>query len=277
MTDNSCIVSTTGTRYPRHVRAKGAFLIGIGFFAAAIAAPILAHGGRLPFLFWGGFPRPAADCQKVIGWAARVCAVDIVRLRAVCSAGSTAGPRCHPERITQRRQAILRQALDQINARCSDRATQQLGFVSLIEAQADISDACTSVELATLPVVAPTPTAPSATPRVDTCGDFVRHAALKLLRYSTAQWQLAFNRIAYRYQPSSIKLATVERVRARMERARAKLLGLESRFCTAEEVSTRFGVPLPALLQSVVRSSECLTGAAYVQDAVYCDKDHPAP
>ncbi len=227
--------------------------------------PVWAHGGRLPFLFWGGFPRSIIPCQRALGDAARLCALGVASLRLRCSYRG-ANP-CTPEELEQQRKSLEIKALDLLSRTCTDRATVQLGFLGVIEAQSDIANVCAKVNRDLFPIVGLNTASP---PAVD-CAARQASAAMKLLRVATKEWHTTLDRIAYRIVPPSRKTALLAQTRERVGQAADKLGRLLEEVCASSHLRFSSGRPPREVLTNVLHLAECVTGAAYVQDAVHCD------
>lgn len=235
------------------------------FVVSSFAISAFAHGGRLPFAFWGGFPRSVVPCQQALSLAVRRCATSKLRLQLRCAASPEA---CTPEHVRDQKRAIELAALDLIARSCSDRATVQLGFLGVIEAQADASNVCAKVDQQLSPFTLPPAIEESAT---GSCTTFLAHASLKLLRQANSIWQHTFDRIATRNVSPTRKSQMLEQARQRIARATNKLHQLANARCPAASMQTNLQTFLTESLSAAARASECLAGAAYVQDAVHCD------
>ncbi|MCX8072671.1 MAG: hypothetical protein N3C12_09490 [Candidatus Binatia bacterium] len=223
-----------------------------------------AHGGRLPFLFWGNFPRFAIPCQKAIGRAAALCAARSAQARFRCTIGQDTS--CSATDLESQREAILRVALNLIDRFCSDRAAVQLGFLGTIEAQSDIANMCTTVNRDLSFVFEPTDE-PSPT---GDCTRSVSGAVVRLLRSGTMIWEELFNRVALKGGGAKGR-TLITRARARISLQQQKLANVIRRHCTDESVTAIYGTTTSELLNRAARLTECVAGAAYVQDAIHCD------
>ncbi|GBD25816.1 hypothetical protein HRbin30_01141 [bacterium HR30] len=228
------------------------------------ASPVLGHGGRAPFLLWGGLPRSSIPCQRAIGTAARLCALGAAQTRLRCLL--TASPRCTPEQIEQQRRRLEARALDLISQACTDRAVAQLGFVGVIEAQADIANNCArgDRDLSAIFGISQESTATA------TCTTHIASAAVKLLRVAVKNWQNMLDRIAYKNVPPSRKASLLASTRTRIGKAKEKLRLLVSTACPGAPIASLPAPSLEEVLTSVALLAECIAGAAYVQDAVHC-------
>ncbi|GIW43668.1 MAG: hypothetical protein KatS3mg077_0950 [Candidatus Binatia bacterium] len=227
----------------------------------------LAHGGRAPFTFWGGFTRSAFPCQKAIARAARLCAVRTVELRQRCSRNSDL-PTCSPDQVEARRRTIELQSLDLISAACNDRAAVEVGFLGTIEAQSDIATVCSRVDRDLRDFF---DLAARAASDDRTCANTVAGSLTQILRTATDLWVRAFDRMAFKVLAPSRKNLLVTRTRQRISLAAAKLAHTGNQNCRESFVLSTFGEPLEQLLSRPARLAECVTGAAFVQDAVHCD------
>ncbi len=237
----------------------------VGLVLLLCTSPVLGHGGRAPFLFWGGFPRSSIPCQRAIGTAARLCALGAAQIRLRCLL--TASPRCTPEHIEQQRRRLEVRALDLISQACTDRAVAQLGFVGVIEAQADIANNCARVDrdLAAIFGISQESTATA------NCTTHIASAAVKLLRVAVKNWQNMLDRIAYKNVPPSRKASLLASTRTRIGKAKEKLHLLVSTACPGAPTASLSALSLEEALTSVEQLAECIAGSAYVQDAVHCD------
>lgn len=226
---------------------------------------LLGHGGRVPFLFWGGYPRSVIPCQRAIGNAGRICAIGMAQLLVRCLYHDN--PPCAPEQLEEERRARERKALDMINRACTDRATVQLGFLGIIEAQSDIATNCARIHRDFFRLVhfddSPLPNTQ--------CTAEVAHAAAKLLRVTTRNWQRIFDRVAYKNVPPSRKTLFVTQARARAASAAEKLARVVAPACSNSPEPSLHDDSLRELFSNVAQLAECVAGAAYVQDAVHCD------
>lgn len=234
------------------------------------ASPVLAHGGRLPFLFWGNFPRTFLGCQRAIGRAVGQCAVGTLKVLARCSEEHDSGAICTPDRQAELLRGLRIEALDTIDRFCSDRSAVQLGFLALVEAQADVSRACTEVERWARQELSDPRWVGGAVDQA--CRKFLARASVRVMRVSTENYRRFFDWLAIRFAPTSTRLRLLEKKRTEASRAAQKLAQIGTAHCESIAENPE---SVPQFLHRVVRQSECVVGAAYVQDAVHCDTPTP--
>ncbi len=229
------------------------------------SSQLRAHGGRLPFLFWGDFPRVHLACQRAIGRAVAQCAVGTQRLYALCAAGSASGDLCAPLPRAEALESLRAVALNVIDRHCSERSTVQLGFLALVEAQADISRACSQLDR----WVRGWSADPTAVPGAQgACMETYARASLVLLRFATNEYRRLFDWLAFHRSPPNQRNQLLAERRARVGDAARRLELVLQRRCP----DGLPGGPNPAtFLSEVARQAECVVGAAYVQDALHCD------
>lgn len=251
--------------------------IGLAFLATVVCSALLpippawAHGGRLPFLFWGNFPRAHLACQRALGRALSECAVGTLQVIARCSREGADRGACEAGAQAEQLQALRTKALDTIDRFCSDRSAVQLGFLALIEAQADASRACTEVERWARQEL---PDSASLGGADRACVAFLAQASVKLMRAGTENYRRFFDWLAIHFAPTNKRLRLLDQRRSEISRAAQKLAMVGVPLCAGSAM-----VPdsPEEFLGRVARQAECVVGAAYVQDAVHCDTPGPTP
>lgn len=251
--------------------------IGLAFLATVLCAALLlvppawAHGGRLPFLFWGNFPRAHLACQRAVGRALSECAVGTLQVIARCSREGADRGACEAGAQAEQLRALMTETLDTIDRFCSDRNAVQLGFLALIEAQADASRACTEVERWARQEL-PDPASLRSADRA--CVAFLSQASVKLMRAGTENYRRFFDWLAIHFAPTNKRLRLLDQRRSETTRAVQKLAMLGAPLCAGSAVVQG---SLADFFGRVARQAECVVGAAYVQDAVHCDTAGPTP
>lgn len=251
-------------------RLRPFLFLAVGCLVVAVGGVLWAHGGRLPFLFWGDFPRSYLACQRAIGRAVHLCSVGTLQLYARCASGATSSGECSATARQRILESLRTSALDLIDRYCSDRAAVQLGFLALLEAQSDISRACADVDRWARSHF-PDPSALDGNARV--CLAFQAERSLGLIRFATREYRRLFDWLAFHRPPPSQRNALLNACRARIQSAASKLSGLAELYCPA---GSDGGGESAQLFADAARRAECIVGAAYVQDAVHCDTPTPA-
>lgn len=221
-------------------------------------APVSAHAGRVALAFWGGFGPRFTACQRAIARATNLCAHAALRRRSRCDGGRTPPEACTPAALASALEESRRQVLDRITARCTERAAIQLGFLSVLEVEADLSAACRTADRVFADAVARAGEDP-------TCRRAIVDRLPLTLRLAQTRWEAAFNRMALRSLLPSLKRGRIAEARAGVSRRLTTTLGVIERECGESPGSRTDG------LAAVASEAECLSGAAYVQDAVECD------
>lgn len=258
-------------RNPRPHRFTFSMLVAIGVSLVGLAA--FGHGGRVSLFFWGTFPKAAFDCQRVIADSINQCAVAVLALRTACHNAEVSGDSCDRDALQNQVNDIRRNALDRIDRSCTDRQSAQLGFLGVIEVQSDVSTACTRADTQLSQTLYPTANAVGgggASPAAS-CQRSTALVTGRLLRHANRVWQLTFNRIARRNFPVSRSLASVDVARRRVAHGVERLVPVLSRSCAPEDFLATYGRSAHDVLTEIAYQSECLAGAAFVQDRVHCD------
>lgn len=231
------------------------------------------HGGRVSLFFWGTFPKAAFDCQRAIASSVNQCALAVVAVRTACRNAELAGESCDRNAVQNHVNDIRRAALDQIDRRCTDRQSAQLGFLGVIEIQSDVSNACSRTDIVLSQLLYPTPAAEirEMILPVANCQRSTAMLTARLLRHANRVWELTLNRIARRNFPVSRSLASIDVARRRVDRAVHRLLPILQRDCSEEDFVAAYGRLASSVLTDIAHEAECLAGAAFVQDRVHCD------
>jgi hypothetical protein len=232
-----------------------------------------AHGGRLMLALWGPFRDPVPRCQRIIGAAAAFYTRHAVAVRNQCALDQLEGRICDVLAMEEAISAARVIALDRIDRHCTEREVGQLQFLSLLEVQADVTNACQQLQdefISTVyaPVAGDAAGVPGATPA---CVAATAEVGMRLLRIAARFWRRSFDRIAATDLTPSAKRRLVDHAVARIDRATAVAAERLSSRCAPAVFQRVYQQPPATFLANLVWKARCLVGESYVQDAVYCD------
>ena len=251
-------------RAPLAATAAATLLVAI----LAVPPTAVAHGAPVELAFWGDFPRPVANCQRVIGRAAAACGLRVWRARRDCALAQLRGAACNEATTSAAVEAARIAALDDVSAACSPLHLAALQFLDVREAQADVIRFCREFETAVTSLVL-TPLA-SAPPAGSACGERAVWASTRLLATAFGSRQRALDRIAASAIGAADKRALVTASSDAIGRVTARLAETISAACAPEAFAAIFARDARDLLVGIGTRADCLAGDAYAQGALTC-------
>ena len=240
---------------------------------------VLGHSGRTPLGLWGKFPADVARCQRVIGEAATFYASQALTARALCRARELVGTPCDLDATDATVRAARGHALDQVDAQCNDQGSGMLGFLGVIEVQADLTSSCEQLEASVAAAVfAPVPALESTaplTPTAQRCVLVTAGIAPKLMRFALRAWAEALDRIAVRNYSPNRKQALVDAAQRRITSTATRLSEAIGRECTPAEFLATYHQDATSFLTNLSAQVDCVVGGVYAQAAVVCPPAGP--
>lgn len=233
-----------------------------------------AHVSPPSIELYGAFPPVAARCQRAIARAASGCLRAALSARESCHAAELAGGICD-EAARDLAVGVAQQlARSQVAAACPVGGPAALvGFVSLAEAQANVSEVC--AELATAATSAAFgPIAKDAVgtlaPAARRCVEATARATSRWIRLVARVHRALFDPIARGDLSSAARLAAMERKARRLENARGRLRQHLEAVCSPAEFGALYGRDAGDFLAAVDARAACFAAAVYVQSTVTC-------
>ena len=240
-------------------------VLALTLLAATVAG---AHGGRVDFASWGPFAAGAAHCQRGIARAAATCARDSWEQTRACRDAQGTGTPCNTALLGERIQAVRLAALDAVDAACSERQAQDLGYLGLFDLQADTIDFCRAWTTAATSAVYGDRVA--AGDEGNACTRSLAEATSRLLAFVFRERRRCMETIAAKTVDADQREVLLARTTAGVDRYTAGLAAAIAPRCNAQDFSARYGRAAAELLATVASRADCLAAAVYIQDRILC-------
>lgn len=255
------------------VKRISAWWCGALLLLGVVSLPRLAaaHGGPTPLDSWGNFGQ-AASCQRIIARATRLCFEVASRAHLGCANAKLSGVVCTPDTS-----AIQQRTTNMIADNCSTNDVRILGYLSVEEAQIDLTNACTQqVDAVQSLVYGPAMFSGdvAAGPEArDRCMRSVSRYAFKAARVALRERNRALDRIASTDQTMDGKQALLAAAEAKISAVRDEALAMIRTKCSDAEFTGSYGMSFDAFSARLTARADCVSAASHVVNAVGC----PAP
>ncbi len=237
----------------------------------ALAAGARAHGGRQSLEQWGAFEPGPAQCQQTIGQAAAECGARTWAARSACLAAPLDGAVCDAAATARAVTAARLDALDQIDARCTERQAGDLSYLGLFDLQTDLIDFCRAWDDAAASAVFGPPggSAPTDSAAVE-CVRQAARTTSQLMSFIFRIRRQAMDRMVGIAMPLASKTALLDLTAQRIARARSKLADRLAAACTSERFRAIYQRDAQAFLDGIGARADCLGAQFYIQDTFLC-------
>lgn len=221
-------------------------------------ASVAAHGERVPFLEWGGYPAATARCQRTVLAATLRCARTAWSIRRRCLADEAAGMACDRVATNAAIVTARRRALDRIDRVCLDRHLGEIGFLGQFDLQSDVIAGCRDWDVMLRSAVYE-PRAATDPLCLATLDREITRAGVQVL----ARWERVMHRLAARSFAAAEKERVADRERARQARIAQRAGVVVAAACDDADILARRAT-------RVVEMALCPLAQVCVQDGVEC-------
>jgi cysteine-rich repeat protein len=263
----------------RHV-ALGALLVLV---ICGWNYPVDAHGIRLAFVNWGGFPPAAVRCQRVIAYAVAQCAAQVWVQQRACERAKLTGQRCDQSALGAATAAIVVSAQDTIGANClTEVQDAQLGYLSQFDIDTDVGNFCRAWSPGT-PLSAPSwpaaavsavygPLQGLAAPTAEqvACSDAAADAASAAMQLAFRTRRQCMDRIAAESLDTPNRSGLLDDATAHLNAAYPVLAARLQARCGTAAFTALYGRSPEAFIAGLGTRADCIGGQFYIQDAVLC-------
>ena len=251
-----------------------AALLGIAAAVLASGGPVMAHRRPQPLEQWGPYSPSEARCQRVLGNAAAQCARRAWELRRACIEPQLAGGQCDTGGTDAAVEEVHQQALDSVDAHCSDVDLVTLQFVGKADAFADVIKGCRDLETALVSGAYGPALQGDGVAAVDDQTRACMHSTALIggdaLRFVSRSHRALLDRFASQPVDGIDKFSSLAQVRLRTRNANAKFAARADAACPDEEFQRVYQHPVTAFVTAISGAVACLTGGVYPQDTVVC-------
>ncbi len=247
---------------PRPARGARALLLLLTLLVPPGA--VYAHGMPIALTFWGDFPLPVANCQRVIGRAAAVCGLRVWRARRDCALAPLRGTACDQAATEAATETARLAAIDDVFGACTAMQLSILQFLDVHEAQTDVIRFCRELDEAATSLVLD-PLAGVAPDDLARCGAPIASATTKLFGMAFRSRQRVLDRIAASAVPARGKLPMVATSTTHIDATAARLAASIAPSCPDERFVAIYGRDAVDVLSAASARADCLAGNAYAQ------------
>ncbi len=242
-----------------------------------------AHGMRVQFDKWGGFPATAVRCQRVIAYAVAQCAAQVWAQQRACERAKLTGQGCDQSALGAATSAIVVGAQDTIAANClSELQDAQLGYLSQFDIDTDVGNFCRAWSPGS-PVPAPSwpaaavsavygPLEALAAPTAAqiACSDAAADAAGAAMQLAFRTRRQCMDRIAAESLDAPHRSDLIDAASAHLNAAYPVLAAQLQARCGAAAFSALYGRSPEAFIAGLGARADCIGGQFYIQDALLC-------
>lgn len=221
-----------------------------------------------PIERWGPFLPESATCLRLMSRAVHACFATVLAAESRCRDALARGAPCDTTQLEAEVEAAALAARVEVAGSCSDGQLTEIGYFGLVDANADLFNACvTQARAAVSAIYAPAAGAPPSSTAL-ACMTASADYAAKVMRLTLRQQAPVFERMTVRLFAGDEKTEAVRQMRIALGTTRQRWITGLLEACP--DFAAVYGRSAESFLRTLTQRTDCVLSKTYVNSAVSC-------